>query len=144
MAIVLSGPTASAATLTLASAPSDAERRQLTVMFCDLVGSSTALSSRLDPEDLRDVIGAHHGDLRYELRCKNGNVRDLPPEALRLIEQSPAVGAGSSSAGTVGRGASRRFKSLRLNPHDLLVWREFRGPVVAPIQVSTGSVSCRQ
>src|ERR1700751_4917590 len=36
---------------------SDAERRQLTVMFCDLVGS-TALSARLDPEDLRAVIGA--------------------------------------------------------------------------------------
>jgi class 3 adenylate cyclase len=31
---------------------STAERRQLTVMFCDLVGS-TALSARLDPEDLR-------------------------------------------------------------------------------------------
>jgi class 3 adenylate cyclase/predicted ATPase len=36
-----------------------AERRQLTVMFCDLVGS-TALASRLDPEDLRDVIAAYH------------------------------------------------------------------------------------
>jgi len=41
-------------------APRDgAERRQLTVMFCDLVGSS-ALSVRLDPEDLRSVIGAYH------------------------------------------------------------------------------------
>ena len=38
---------------------SPAERRQLTVMFCDLVGS-TALSSRLDPEDIREVIGAYH------------------------------------------------------------------------------------
>ena len=38
---------------------SSAERRQLTVMFCDLVGS-TALSLRLDPEDLRDVIAAYH------------------------------------------------------------------------------------
>ncbi len=37
----------------------DAERRQLTVMFCDLVGS-TALSARMDPEDLRDLIGAYH------------------------------------------------------------------------------------
>jgi class 3 adenylate cyclase len=37
----------------------DAGRRQLTVMFCDLVGSS-ALSARLDPEDLRRVIGAYH------------------------------------------------------------------------------------
>jgi class 3 adenylate cyclase len=39
--------------------PAEAERRQLTVMFCDLVGS-TALSNRLDPEDLRSVIGAYH------------------------------------------------------------------------------------
>jgi Double zinc ribbon/Adenylate and Guanylate cyclase catalytic domain len=38
---------------------SAAERRQLTVMFCDLVGS-TALASRLDPEDLREVIVAYH------------------------------------------------------------------------------------
>jgi len=35
-----------------------AERRQLTVLFCDMVGSS-ALSVRLDPEDLRAVIGAY-------------------------------------------------------------------------------------
>ena len=44
--------------------PSTAERRQLTVMFCDLVGS-TRLASRLDPEDLREVIGAYH-------RCEIG------------------------------------------------------------------------
>ena len=36
-----------------------AERRQVTVMFCDLVGS-TALSSKLDPEDLRGIIGLYH------------------------------------------------------------------------------------
>jgi class 3 adenylate cyclase len=35
--------------------PAEAERRQLTVLFCDLVGS-TALSARLDPEDLRDIM----------------------------------------------------------------------------------------
>ena len=40
----------------------EGERRQLTVLFCDLVGS-TALSARLDPEDLRDVIRA------YQTRC---------------------------------------------------------------------------
>lgn len=44
----------------LDAAPVDAaERRQLTLMFCDLVGS-TALSARLDPEDLRTVISAYH------------------------------------------------------------------------------------
>ena len=36
----------------------EAERRQLTVMFCDLAGS-TALSERLDPEDLREVLRAY-------------------------------------------------------------------------------------
>jgi hypothetical protein len=41
------------------AAAGEAERRQVTVMFCDLVGS-TALSRRLDPEDLREVIGAYH------------------------------------------------------------------------------------
>ncbi len=34
----------------------DTERRQITIMFCDLVGS-TALSTRLDPEDLQEIIG---------------------------------------------------------------------------------------
>jgi class 3 adenylate cyclase/tetratricopeptide (TPR) repeat protein len=41
--------------LTRAPAEDAAERRQLTVMFCDLAGS-TALSARLDPEDMRQVI----------------------------------------------------------------------------------------
>src|SRR5215468_2093944 len=36
-----------------------AERRQLSVVFCDLVGS-TALSAKLDPEDLRGIITAYH------------------------------------------------------------------------------------
>jgi class 3 adenylate cyclase len=40
-------------------APAQAERRQLTVMFCDLVGS-TALSTRFDPEDLRELIADYH------------------------------------------------------------------------------------
>jgi class 3 adenylate cyclase len=42
-----------------APAQIDAERRQLTVMFCDVVGS-TALSTRHDPEDLRELIGDYH------------------------------------------------------------------------------------
>jgi class 3 adenylate cyclase len=41
-----------------ASATADAERRQLTVLFCDLV-DSTALSSQLDPEELREVVRAY-------------------------------------------------------------------------------------
>src|SRR5712691_8958640 len=39
--------------------PPEAERRRLTVLFCDLVGS-TALAGHLDPEDLREVVRAYH------------------------------------------------------------------------------------
>jgi class 3 adenylate cyclase len=50
---------ATAAPASDATQPHDAaERRQVTVMFSDLVGS-TALSARMDPEDLRDVISAY-------------------------------------------------------------------------------------
>jgi class 3 adenylate cyclase/tetratricopeptide (TPR) repeat protein len=38
--------------------PDNAERRQLTIMFCDLVGS-TALSTRLDPEDMHQIVGMY-------------------------------------------------------------------------------------
>ena len=44
-----------------------AERRQLTVMLCDLAGS-TALSERFDPEDLRGIIDSYYrcaGSIRY-------------------------------------------------------------------------------
>ena len=50
--------TAPVAPTPIAPGSSDAERRQLTVMFCDLM-DSTALSSRLDPEDLREVVRAY-------------------------------------------------------------------------------------
>ena len=55
-------PSADAATTSTAPSvsPADrAERRQITVMFSDLVGS-TALSARMDPEDLREVISTYH------------------------------------------------------------------------------------
>ena len=50
-----------------------AERRQLTLMFCDLVGS-TALSARLDPEDLREVIAAYHRAVTDVVRSVDGFV----------------------------------------------------------------------
>src|ERR1051325_9528405 len=51
-----SPPPEAAPTLTVRQS---AERRQLTVMFCDLVGS-TALSTQVDPEDLRELINDYH------------------------------------------------------------------------------------
>ena len=53
------GANADATPSPAATPATQAERRQLTVMFVDLVGS-TELSRRLDPEDMREVIGAYH------------------------------------------------------------------------------------
>jgi predicted ATPase/class 3 adenylate cyclase len=58
----LSGTASATPQLAVGSEPvarDEAERRHLTVMICDLVGS-TALSARLDPEDMRVVIDAYH------------------------------------------------------------------------------------
>jgi predicted ATPase/class 3 adenylate cyclase len=52
---------------------SDAERRQLTVLFCDLVGS-TELSRRLDPEDMARVIGAYQDQVGREVARYEGHV----------------------------------------------------------------------
>jgi class 3 adenylate cyclase/predicted ATPase len=57
-----------------AAAPHDtAERRQVTVMFSDLVGS-TALSARMDPEDMREVISAYHKCVAEAVRRFGGFV----------------------------------------------------------------------
>ena len=55
------------------SGPATAERRQVTVMFCDLVGS-TALSARLDPEDLREIISAYQKCVAETVRGFGGYV----------------------------------------------------------------------
>lgn len=49
------------------------ERRQLTIMFCDMVGSS-ALSTRLDPEEQGDVIAAFHACCGNEIKSLGGMV----------------------------------------------------------------------
>src|SRR6202048_920584 len=72
-----------------------AERRQLTVMFCDLVGS-TALSVRLDPEDLRAIINAYH-------RC-----------CAELVERN-----GGFIAKYIGDGVLAYFGYPRAHEHDV-------------------------
>ena len=55
---------------------SEAERRQLTVMFIDLVGS-TKLSQRLDPEEMRDIIRAYQSSVSAEITRYEGHVAKL-------------------------------------------------------------------
>src|SRR5262249_27663602 len=56
--LAAAAPTSPEPTFTEPKTQDTAERRQVTVMFSDLVGS-TALSARMDPEDLREVISAY-------------------------------------------------------------------------------------
>jgi class 3 adenylate cyclase/predicted ATPase len=66
-----------------ARSPKEAERRQLTVMFCDLVGS-TALSERLDPEDLRDVLRAYQDTCAEALRRFEGHIAQTLGDGLMV------------------------------------------------------------
>jgi hypothetical protein len=60
-----------------------AERRQLTVMFCDLVGS-TALAAGLDPEDLREVIGRYQTCVAATVARHSGFVAKYMGDVFRL------------------------------------------------------------
>ncbi|MBR1124331.1 AAA family ATPase [Bradyrhizobium lablabi] len=51
----------------------DGERRHLTVMFCDLVGSS-AIAARLDPEDMRELIATYHSCIADIIAGHNGRI----------------------------------------------------------------------
>ena len=62
---------------------STAERRQLTVMFCDLVGS-TALSRRLDPEDLRSLMQAYQEVCRQVVDRYEGHVAQYLGDGLMV------------------------------------------------------------
>jgi class 3 adenylate cyclase len=88
-----------------------AERRQLTVMFCDLVGS-TALAARLDPEELREVIGAYHRCVAEAVRRFDGLVAKYMGDGVlvyfgypRAHEDDPerAMRAGLDIVDAVGR-----------------------------------------
>jgi class 3 adenylate cyclase len=88
-----------------------AERRQLTVMFCDLVGS-TELSSRFDPEDLREVIAAYHHAVADVVRSFDGFVARYMGDGVLVYfgypqvhedEAERAVRAGLGAIDAVGR-----------------------------------------
>ena len=77
--------------LTLPPAPSaSAERRQLTVMFCDLV-DSTALAARLDPEDLREIIAAYRDGVVAIVRKYGGTISRYIGDGLLILFGHPST-----------------------------------------------------
>jgi class 3 adenylate cyclase/predicted ATPase len=68
----------------------EAERRQLTVMFCDLVGS-TALSAQLDPEELREVVRAYQETCTEVIRRYDGHIAQHLGDGLLVYFGYPAA-----------------------------------------------------
>jgi hypothetical protein len=100
----LGGPPASLApdsTGTRLPVFSTAERRQLTVMFCDLVGS-TALSARLDPEEMQMVLRAYQNAVTGEIARIEGYVA-IAGLLLARLDRSPAMKAVAQIAACIGR-----------------------------------------
>ncbi|MBI3245444.1 MAG: AAA family ATPase [Deltaproteobacteria bacterium] len=70
--------------------PDAAERRQLTVMFCDLVGS-TALSAQLDPEELREVIGVYQQTCAAVIQQYDGHIAQYLGDGLLVYFGYPTA-----------------------------------------------------
>jgi class 3 adenylate cyclase/predicted ATPase len=68
----------------------EAERRQLTVMFCDLVGS-TSLSGELDPEDLREVVRSYQAACTEVIQRYEGHVAQLLGDGLLVYFGYPSA-----------------------------------------------------
>ena len=105
-----------------APAQIDAERRQLTVMFCDLVGS-TALSTRHDPEDLRELIADYHRAVSKTVGRFDGFVANYMGDGVLIYFGYPqaheddaerAVRAGLAVIQAVGQLSAREDLSMRL------------------------------
>ena len=111
------------------------ERRQLTVMFCDLVGS-TALSEKLDPEELREIVQAYQEMAAAVVHRFEGTVArslgdglliyfGLPiaheDDAYRAVAEAPAL-----DPETIGR-------LYRVDPESV---RIFRLPSIRVVKVS--------
>ncbi|HKM72425.1 MAG TPA: adenylate/guanylate cyclase domain-containing protein, partial [Stellaceae bacterium] len=119
----LGAQSATSATSASTAAPTiDAERRQLTVMFCDLVGS-TALSTRHDPEDLRELIGDYHRAVAETVGHFDGFVAKYMGDGVLIYFGYPqaheddaerAVRAGLAVIEAVGRLPAREELSVRL------------------------------
>ena len=80
---------ACAAPLTEDDVPAGREERKIvTVLFCDLVGS-TAQAERLDPEDVRALLARYHDRVRYELERFGGTVEKFIGDAVMALFGAP-------------------------------------------------------
>ena len=141
-------PPAEASSTTPKPAQDTAERRQVTVMFSDLVGS-TALSARMDPEDLREVISAYQKCVAETVQRFGGFVAKYMGDGVLVYFGYPqaheddaerAVRAGLELIQAVGRVEVERFPA---NPRRHCHWLG-RGRRSDRIGCCSGANGCRR
>jgi class 3 adenylate cyclase len=118
--VTVAQPAASAAPVVQDSS----ERRQLTVLFCDLVGS-TALSGRLDPEDLLHIIGAYHRCCTELIERNGGFVAKYMGDGLLAYFGHPQAYEHDAEC-AVRAGQQRWCHNPRRRPHSIfppIAWR---------------------
>jgi class 3 adenylate cyclase/ABC-type transport system involved in cytochrome c biogenesis ATPase subunit len=113
-------------TAVVASTPSPSqsleavERRQVTIMFCDLVGS-TALSAALDPEDLRALIAAYYREVTAEVQRFGGSVARLVGDGVLVCFGYPAAHEDDAErAVRAGLAVIAAIHKLRVHPDIVL------------------------
>ncbi len=128
---------------------SEAERRQLTVMFCDLIGS-TELSRRLDPEDLREVLRRYQDEVSNAVIRYEGYVaRFLGDGVLAYFGWPRAYEDQAERAVRAGLDAVAAVKGVNLDSHERLGARvgiatgqvvigDLVGEVAADLEAVTG------
>lgn len=115
-------------------ATTDGERRQLTVMFCDLVGS-TALSERLDPEDFRAIIRAYQGTAAQVIAQFEGHIAQYLGDGLLVYFGHPLAHEDDAArAVRAGLGIVAAMRALK--PRDI----EGQMPLAVRIGIHTGLV----
>jgi class 3 adenylate cyclase/predicted ATPase len=115
--------------------PDDAERRHLTVMFCDLVGS-TDLSQRLDAEDLRNVVRAYQESASSPIERYAGHIAQYLGDGLLVYFGYPqAHEEDAERAILAGREVLRGIEMLSAR-----VEAEHGVPIAARVGIHTGPV----
>ena len=106
------------------------ERRQLTVMFCDLVGS-TAMSERLDPEDLHRLVSAYQEASRQVVKRYQGHIAQYLGDGILAYFGYPAAHENSAQRGVqAGLDILRAVHALDIQPPLRLRIGIHTGPVV--------------
>jgi class 3 adenylate cyclase len=141
------------------AATPEAERRQLTVLFCDLV-DSTKLSSQLDPEEYRDVVRAYQAACTEVIRRYDGHIAQLLGDGLLVYFGYPqaheddaqrAVRTGLGIIEAVGALHTRLEQgkgielAVRLGIHTgLVVVGEMGGPFCSRFLKNDGTTSSKR